>query len=206
MKLQNTKLNLIGFQIIVVLFILVFCINVQANVTHIFFTSKLPDLSKNDLKKLDFVVENYAENKDIIAGDDVDLDEVKSYDIIFLAIPVDGIIDILKNLTDISEDTTIIDLGSTKEMITYNCLVVNNKTGKISNDNGSNTYEIINGKLKTIWTDKEEIDISYETLKSQTSTQWTILEENDSDRDENIDDIETTIWYIDKPANYPVAL
>ena len=94
----------------------------------------------------------------------------------------------------------------TKEKITYNCLVVNNKTGKISNDNGSNTYDIINGRLKTIWTDEGETDIWNETLKSQTSTQWTILGENDSNGDGKIDDIETTIWYIDKPTNYPSAL
>ena len=43
--------------------------------------------------------------------------EVKKCDVIFLAIPVDGLIATLKELTDVSEDTTIIDLGSTKEKI-----------------------------------------------------------------------------------------
>lgn len=38
-------------------------------------------------------------------------------DIIFLAIPVEAICKIVQNLTDISEDTTIIDLGSTKQKI-----------------------------------------------------------------------------------------
>ena len=43
--------------------------------------------------------------------------QVKQCDVIFLAIPVDGLIATLKELTDVSEDTTIIDLGSTKEKI-----------------------------------------------------------------------------------------
>jgi len=47
----------------------------------------------------------------------VEFDELKRYDVIFLAIPVDGIINALQKLTDVSEDTTIIDLGSTKEKI-----------------------------------------------------------------------------------------
>ncbi len=44
-------------------------------------------------------------------------EEVKKCDVIFLAIPVDGLIATLHNLTDINENTTIIDLGSTKEKI-----------------------------------------------------------------------------------------
>ena len=47
----------------------------------------------------------------------VEFEEVKKYDVIFLAIPVDGIINALQNLQDVDEDTTIIDLGSTKEKI-----------------------------------------------------------------------------------------
>lgn len=47
----------------------------------------------------------------------VEFDEIKNYDVIFLAIPVDGVISALKNLTDVSEKTTIIDLGSTKAKI-----------------------------------------------------------------------------------------
>ena len=47
--------------------------------------------------------------------------EVKNYDLIFLAIPVDGIIDSLRRLTDVDKDTTIIDLGSTKAKIVENC-------------------------------------------------------------------------------------
>ena len=47
----------------------------------------------------------------------VEFEEVKKYDIIILAIPVDGVIAILKNLTDVNENSTIIDLGSTKEII-----------------------------------------------------------------------------------------
>ena len=47
----------------------------------------------------------------------VPLEEIKKCDVIFLAIPVNGVIATLKELTDISKDTTIIDLGSTKELI-----------------------------------------------------------------------------------------
>ncbi len=43
--------------------------------------------------------------------------EVKKCDVIFLAIPVDGLIATLHHLTDVSPETTIIDLGSTKEKI-----------------------------------------------------------------------------------------
>jgi prephenate dehydrogenase len=47
----------------------------------------------------------------------VNFDELVNYDVIFLAIPVDGVIASLKNLTEVKESTTIIDLGSTKELI-----------------------------------------------------------------------------------------
>jgi len=45
------------------------------------------------------------------------LDGLKSCDVIFLSIPVDGIIAVTQKLKDISTHTTIIDLGSTKEKI-----------------------------------------------------------------------------------------
>ncbi len=47
----------------------------------------------------------------------VSFEEVKQADIIILAIPVDGIIACLKDLQDIPAETTVIDLGSTKEKI-----------------------------------------------------------------------------------------
>jgi len=79
------------------------------------------------LKKLDFI--------DSIVGSDhnpehqktalelklvdkfVEFQELKNYDVIFLAIPVNGVIESLKKLTDVDESTTIIDLGSTKDKI-----------------------------------------------------------------------------------------
>jgi prephenate dehydrogenase len=79
------------------------------------------------LKKLDFI--------DAIMGSDhnqehqkaalnlglvnkvVEFDEIKKCDVIFLAIPVNGVIKALENLQDVNEETTIIDLGSTKELI-----------------------------------------------------------------------------------------
>ena len=51
----------------------------------------------------------------------VPFEEIKKYDVIFLAIPVDGIIESLQKLTDVDEDTTIIDLGSTKAKIVQSC-------------------------------------------------------------------------------------
>jgi len=47
----------------------------------------------------------------------VSFNEIKTCDVIFLAIPVNGIIASLKEMTNVSESTTIIDLGSTKEKI-----------------------------------------------------------------------------------------
>ncbi len=47
----------------------------------------------------------------------VDFETLKKMDVIFLAIPVDGLIATLHELTDVSENTTIIDLGSTKQKI-----------------------------------------------------------------------------------------
>jgi len=45
------------------------------------------------------------------------LEDIKKCDIIILTIPVDGIIQVLQELKDVSKDTTIIDFGSTKEKI-----------------------------------------------------------------------------------------
>lgn len=45
------------------------------------------------------------------------LDAVKKCDVIFLAIPVDGVIAAFDKLLDVATSTTIIDLGSTKEKI-----------------------------------------------------------------------------------------
>ncbi len=44
-------------------------------------------------------------------------DDVKQADVIFLAIPVNGILHALEDLKTVAEHTTIIDLGSTKEKI-----------------------------------------------------------------------------------------
>lgn len=51
----------------------------------------------------------------------VTFQEAKKCDIIFLAIPVDAIIETLQKLTDIDKNSTIIDLGSTKEEILKSC-------------------------------------------------------------------------------------
>ena len=50
----------------------------------------------------------------------VDIEKLKSADIIVLAIPVDSIIEFFKELDDLKQTTTVIDLGSTKELIVKN--------------------------------------------------------------------------------------
>ena len=47
----------------------------------------------------------------------VGFESIKKCDVIILAVPVNGVISILQELTDIPSNTTIIDLGSTKEII-----------------------------------------------------------------------------------------
>ncbi len=47
----------------------------------------------------------------------VNFDAVKKCDVIFLAIPVDGVIATLKEMRDVKSECTIIDLGSTKSKI-----------------------------------------------------------------------------------------
>jgi len=79
------------------------------------------------LKKLDFINTIVGSDHNRLHQDDairlglvqkiVEFDETKNFDVIFLAIPVDGVISALQNLTDVSENTTIIDLGSTKAKI-----------------------------------------------------------------------------------------
>lgn len=79
------------------------------------------------LKRLDFIDEivgsdhNEKHQRDAIklglVTKIVEFEDVKNYDVIILAIPVDGVISALQNLNDVSEETTIIDLGSTKSKI-----------------------------------------------------------------------------------------
>ncbi len=79
------------------------------------------------LKKLDFIDEivgcdhNEKHIKEALnlglVNKIVNFDDAKKYDVIFLAIPVNGVISALSNLTDIDKNVTIIDLGSTKELI-----------------------------------------------------------------------------------------
>jgi len=45
------------------------------------------------------------------------LDDIKACDVVFLSIPVGGIISTLKSMKDVPSDCTIIDMGSTKEKI-----------------------------------------------------------------------------------------
>lgn len=79
------------------------------------------------LKKLDFVKSIVGSDHNTVHQKEamelglvdkiVEFSEVRNYDVIFLAIPVDGIISALNNLTDVKNETTIIDLGSTKAKI-----------------------------------------------------------------------------------------
>ncbi len=79
------------------------------------------------LKKLDFIdsIVGYDHNPEHqkealslgLVQKIVSFDELCEYDVIFLAIPVDGIIATLHTLVGVKEHTTIIDLGSTKAKI-----------------------------------------------------------------------------------------
>jgi prephenate dehydrogenase len=79
------------------------------------------------LKKLDFIKKivgtdhNETHQKEALklglVEEIVEFEDIKNYDVIFLAIPVDGVIKALQNLKDIDQDTTLIDLGSTKSKI-----------------------------------------------------------------------------------------
>ncbi|WP_321778776.1 prephenate dehydrogenase [Sulfurimonas sp.] len=79
------------------------------------------------LKKLDFVDEivgsdhNEEHKKEALklslVSKLVEFEDVKNYDVIFLAIPVDGVISALNDLKDVDANVTIIDLGSTKSKI-----------------------------------------------------------------------------------------
>lgn len=79
------------------------------------------------LKKIDFIHEivgsdhneKHQEEAMQLALVDkiIPLEDVKRYDVIFLAIPVDGIIAALQHLVGVKESATIIDLGSTKAKI-----------------------------------------------------------------------------------------
>ncbi|MEA3331860.1 MAG: prephenate dehydrogenase [Campylobacterota bacterium] len=79
------------------------------------------------LKKLDFIGSvvgsdhNKKHKKDALelglVDEIVEFEAIKEFDVIFLAIPVNGVISALKDLKDVSQERTIIDLGSTKELI-----------------------------------------------------------------------------------------
>jgi prephenate dehydrogenase len=79
------------------------------------------------LQKMDFISSivgvdhNLQHQKDAISlglvEKIVEIKDIQKCDVIFLSIPVDGIIATLKNLQDVEEYTAIIDLGSTKELI-----------------------------------------------------------------------------------------
>lgn len=60
---------------------------------------------------------NQALELGLVAKITKSLDELKLCDIIFLTIPVDGIIDIVQQLTNLDKECTVIDFGSTKKKI-----------------------------------------------------------------------------------------
>jgi len=84
-------------------------------------------LAVKNLEFIDKVVgfdHNQSHCKDAIllnlVDEIVEFEVLKQSDVIFLAIPVEGIINSLQNLIEISPNTTIIDLGSTKAKIVEN--------------------------------------------------------------------------------------
>lgn len=54
------------------------------------------------------------------ADEIVDIEKLKEVDVLILAIPVDSIISFLKGFGEVKKDMTIIDFGSTKELIVKN--------------------------------------------------------------------------------------
>ncbi len=84
------------------------------------------DLKKNKVvQKVVGYDRNEEHREQALALDLVDevvsFEEVKRSDILFLAIPVEGIIQLFPALCDLSPTTTLIDLGSTKEKIVKSC-------------------------------------------------------------------------------------
>ena len=79
------------------------------------------------LNKLDFINEivgsdhNKQHQKEALGlklvSKIIRFEDVKKYDVIFLAIPVDGVVAALNDLQDIGKNVTVIDLGSTKSKI-----------------------------------------------------------------------------------------
>lgn len=79
-------------------------------------------LKKNSLAKkiygYDLSITNCEDALDLNLVDEiVSFKELLELDVIFLAIPVEGIIKVLPNLKNVNKNCTIIDLGSTKEKI-----------------------------------------------------------------------------------------
>ena len=82
------------------------------------------------IKKLSFVDSvvgsdhNHTHQKQAIelglVDEIVDFEQIKRCDVIVLAVPVNGVINILQDLQEIAPSTTVIDLGSTKEIIIQN--------------------------------------------------------------------------------------
>ncbi|MDR3346514.1 MAG: prephenate dehydrogenase [Campylobacteraceae bacterium] len=97
----------------------------------------------------------------------VDFDDIKKCDVIFLAIPVDAIMAAMKNLVDVSGDTTIIDLGSTKEQIVNetpqvlkkNFIPAHPMTGTEKTGPGAAFATLYNGGIVVICKSKEVEDI-----------------------------------------------
>lgn len=79
------------------------------------------------LQKLDFVtkvvgLDHNAQHQKTalelnLVQEIITFEDIYQYDVIFLAIPVNGVIATLKNFNSLKESTTVIDLGSTKELI-----------------------------------------------------------------------------------------
>lgn len=86
------------------------------------------------------------------------LDEIKKCSVIFLAIPVNQIISILKSLENINSETTVIDLGSTKEdiansiplSIRKNFIMAHPMTGKETSGPTSAIEDLYKNKIMII--------------------------------------------------------
>ena len=110
----------------------------------------------------------------------VDWEGLKKSDVIFLAIPVEGIINALSNLIDISPDTTIIDLGSTKAKIIENIPTKIRKNFVAAHPMTGTEKFGPTAALKNLYKDKIVVLCNLDDSgKHQRETAWMIFEKMD---------------------------
>lgn len=142
-------------------------------------------LAVKNLEFIDKVVgfdHNQLHCKDAISLNLIDeivsFEVLKQSDVIFLAIPVEGIINSLNNLIDISQNTTIIDLGSTKAKIVENIPTKIRKNFVAAHPMTGTEKFGPTAALKNLYKDKIVVLCNLdESGEHQRNTAWRIFEE-----------------------------